>query len=156
MKPFEAKSFEVFDREWALVTAGTEASYNEMTISWGGLGTLWGKPVVTVYVKPARHTWQYLQDNEYFTVSFYDEQYKKELGVFGSLSGRDTDKVKETGFTPVFLENAVTFKEAKRTLLCRKIYTQDLDLQAIPEFAQKHYVTQAPHTMFIGEVIDIL
>lgn len=157
MKEFNAKSFEVFDREWALVTAGTKDSCNAMTISWGGLGTLWGKPVATVYVKPVRYTWNFMKENDYFTVSFYDEQYRKALGVFGSKSGRDTDKVKETGFTPVYLENAVTFREAKTTLLCRKIYTQDLDIDAIPDFARERYYTEeAPHTMFIGEVIDIL
>ncbi len=157
MKEFNAKSFEVFDQEWALVTAGTKDSCNAMTISWGGLGTLWGKPVATVYVKPVRYTWNFLKENEYFTVSFYDEQYRKALGVFGSKSGRDIDKVKETGFTPVYLENAVTFMEAKTTLLCRKIYTQDLDIDAIPDFARERYYTEeAPHTMFIGEVIDIL
>lgn len=157
MKEFNAKSFEVFDQEWALVTAGTKDSCNAMTISWGGLGTLWGRPVATVYVKPVRYTWNFMKENEYFTVSFYDEQYRKALGVFGSKSGRDTDKVKETGFTPVYLENAVTFREAKTTLLCRKIYTQDLDIDAIPDFARERYYTEeAPHTMFIGEVIDIL
>lgn len=157
MKEFNAKSFEVFDQEWALVTAGTKDSCNAMTISWGGLGTLWGRPVATVYVKPVRYTWNFMKENDYFTVSFYDEQYRKALGVFGSKSGRDTDKVKATGFTPVYLENAVTFREAKTTLLCRKIYTQDLDIDAIPDFARERYYTEeAPHTMFIGEVIDIL
>lgn len=157
MKEFNAKSFEVFDKEWALVTAGTKDSCNAMTISWGGLGTLWGRPVATVYVKPVRYTWNFMKENDYFTVSFYDEQYRKALGVFGSKSSRDTDKVKETGFTPVYLENAVTFREAKTTLLCRKIYTQDLDIDAIPDFARERYYTEeAPHTMFIGEVIDIL
>ena len=157
MKEFNAKSFEVFDQEWALVTAGTKDSCNAMTISWGGLGTLWGRPAATVYVKPVRYTWNFMKENDYFTVSFYDEQYRKALGVFGSKSGRDTDKVKETGFTPVYLENAVTFREAKTTLLCRKIYTQDLDIEAIPDFARDRYYTEeAPHTMFIGEVIDIL
>ena len=157
MKEFNAKSFEVFDQEWALVTAGTKDSCNAMTISWGGLGTLWGRPAATVYVKPVRYTWNFMKENDYFTVSFYDEQYRKALGVFGSKSGRDTDKVKATGFTPVYLENAVTFREAKTTLLCRKIYTQDLDIDAIPDFARERYYTEeAPHTMFIGEVIDIL
>ena len=68
-----------------------------------------------------------------------------------------TGRLKGTGFTPVYLENAVTFREAKTTLLCRKIYTQDLDIDAIPDFARERYYTEeAPHTMFIGEVIDIL
>ena len=73
---FNADSFKIFDKEWALVTAGTLEHYNTMTISWGGLGTLWGKPVATVYVKPIRYTHSFLDANDYFTVSFYPEKYR--------------------------------------------------------------------------------
>mgnify|MGYP005612714143 CR=1 FL=1 len=75
MKDFITKSFNIFDKEWALVTAGNLDNYNTMTISWGGLGTLWNRPVATVYVKPIRHTHDFLDTNEYFTVSFFDEKY---------------------------------------------------------------------------------
>ena len=70
MNDFMKKAFRVYDKEWALVTAGTMGNFNTMTISWGGLGTLWNKPVATVYVKPIRHTHSFLDSNEYFTVSF--------------------------------------------------------------------------------------
>ena len=43
--------FSEFDQVWALVTAGTPDNFNTMTISWGGMGTLWGKPVATVYIR---------------------------------------------------------------------------------------------------------
>ena len=150
-------TFKIFDREWALLTAGTKEKFNTMTISWGGLGTLLGKPVATVYVKPIRYTHQFLEENEYFTVSFYPEQYKPALGLLGSKSGRDIDKVSAAGLTPIFSEKGVTFQEAKMTLLCKKIYRQEMDTRYMPENVIKtFYETEAPHTVFIGEVVEML
>ena len=153
---FNVDSFGIFNDVWALLTAGTKDSYNTMTISWGGLGTLWGKPVATVYVKPVRYTHQFLEQSDFFTISFYPEEYRKALILLGEKSGRDGDKVKEAGLTPDFLEKSVTFKEAEVTLLCRKIYRQDLDVGSMPEnVAKAFYSTEAAHTMFIGEVVEI-
>ena len=80
-------SFQVFNSDWALVTAGTEGDYNTMTISWGGLGTLWGKPVATVYAKPIRYTHRFLDANDYFTVSFFpDEKSRADRRGFPRLN----------------------------------------------------------------------
>lgn len=147
----------VFNQDWALVTAGNKDSFNTMTISWGGIGTIWNKPVVTVYVKPIRYTYQFLENNDYFTVSFYAKEYKKDLGILGSKSGRDLDKVALTSLTPEEVEESMTFKEAKITLLCKKIYTQDLDTSNMPEDVIKtYYETEAAHRMYIGEVVRII
>ena len=150
--------FDRFYRDWALVTAGTPGGCNTMTIGWGGLGTLWNKPVCTVYVKPCRHTHGFLEQNEYFTVSFFPEQYKPALRLLGTRSGRDGDKIGESGLHILPLEEgAVTFREAEVTYLCRKIYRQDLAPAVMPpEVVQKYYTEEAPHTMFVGEVIRIL
>ena len=166
-------AFSVFDRQWALVTAGQEGDFNTMTISWGGLSavlithehsdhisglaTLWGKPVATVYVKPVRYTHEFLDRYDKFTVSFCPGTYKKALALLGSRSGRDGDKVAAAGLTPAYLDGAVTFREAERTLVCRKIYRQDLDLAAVPaEEAAAYYAAEAPHTMYIGQVLEVL
>lgn len=154
---FNADSFKIFDKERALVTAGTPEHYNTMTISWGGLGTLWGKPVATVYVKPIRYTHSFLDANDYFTVSFYPEKYRGALLTLGSLSGRDGDKVARAGLTAKALEGAVTFEQAKVTLLCRKIYRQDMDTAAMPaDVVADFYEIEAAHTMYIGEVTDVI
>ena len=150
-------SFQVFNSDWALVTAGTEGDYNTMTISWGGLGTLWGKSVATVYVKPVRYTHSFLDANDYFTVSFFPEQYKKALMLLGTKSGRDGDKVAEAGLTPQYLDGTVTFQEARTTLVCKKIYRQDMDTAHMPaDVVAAFYEKEAPHTVFIGEVVEIL
>lgn len=157
MTEFNADIFKLFDRQWGLLAAGTKGSYNAMTISWGGLGTLWGKPAATVYVKPVRYTHEFMERSDYFTVSFYPPEYREALGLLGTLSGRDGDKIAAAGLTPVFLEKAVTFKEAEAALLCKKIYRHDLELEKVPDWAaQTYYVTEEPHTLYIGQVIDIL
>ena len=71
---FSTDIFSLFDKKWALLSAGTKDAHNTMTISWGGMGTLWNKPVVTVYVKPIRFTHKFMNENEYFTVSFLPEE----------------------------------------------------------------------------------
>ena len=90
---FTTDVLSVFDKKWALLTAEDKEKFNTMTVSWGGLGTLWNKPVATVYVRTSRYTHDFMDSNDYFTVSFYPEEFKKQLGVLGSKSGRDMDKM---------------------------------------------------------------
>ncbi|MBQ7603099.1 MAG: flavin reductase, partial [Clostridia bacterium] len=103
--------------EWALLTAGNKKKFNSMTISWGSFGVLWFKNVVTVYVRPERYTLEFLQKQDYFTVSFYDKKYKKDLQILGTKSGRDTNKMQEISLTPKFLDTGITFNEASQTFV---------------------------------------
>ncbi len=154
---FETDIFSVFDKKWALLTAGNKDSFNTMTVSWGGMGTIWGKPVATVYVRTSRYTHEFMDREGYFTVSFYPEEYRKVLGVLGSKSGRDMDKMNASGLTAKALQESVTFEEAEITLVCRKMFMQRLEPSNItdPDVA-KFYAGDAPHDMYIGEVVDII
>ena len=159
LKDFNLAPLYTLDKEWALLTTGNKDKFNTMTVSWGGLGTLWHKPVVTVYVRQNRYTYELLQENDIFTLSFYDEKYKKDLGVLGSKSGRDEDKISLTSLNPDFLDKGISFKEAKLTIVCKKIYSQELNTNNIlndKEKITKFYENDPMHEMFIGEVIDII
>lgn len=154
---FETDIFAQFDKKWALLTAGNKDKFNTMTISWGGLGTIWNKPVATVYVRTSRYTYEFMEENEYFTISFYPEEYKKTLGVLGAKSGRDMDKMNDSGLTAKEIDNSMTFDEAEVTLVCKKLFKQELDTANMPEkIAGTLYGNDAPHVMFIGEVVDII
>ena len=154
---FHAEIFQMFDRKWALLTTGTPEDFNTMAISWGGMGTLWGRPVVTVYIRPNRHTFGYMNASDFFTVSFYPEQFRKDLGVLGSLSGRDGDKVARTSLIPAEVPNGVSFRQAECTLVCRKMYAQDMDAATIPdEVMRECYAAEPVHRMYIGEVMEVL
>ena len=154
---FKTDILKVFDKQWALLTAGKQDSFNTMTISWGGLGTLWNKPVATVYVRTSRYTHDFMDSNDYFTVSFYPEEFKKQLGVLGSKSGRDMDKMNGSGLTPVAAGDSVSFSAAEVTLVCKKLFRQELKVENMPaEVAKAMYDGQAPHDMYIGEIVEII
>lgn len=148
---------------WLLITAGNaERGYNTMTACWGHLGAIWGfgngKPTATVYVRPQRYTKEFLEREDYFTLSFFPQAYKRQLAYLGSHSGRDGDKVAAAGLTPVFTAQGTTFAEASLTLVCRKLYRAPLveegfvDRQIVAE----HYPARDFHTMYIGEIVQVL
>ena len=148
--------FTRFKKDWALLTAGTEDHFNSMTIGWGSFGTVWNKNVLTVYVRPDRYTWQFMKENEYFTVSFYPESCREALTVMGRLSGRDGDKA-AAGLTPRFLDEGVTFAEAEETFVCKKIYMAPMAYEDVPPEAQRIYQNGVqPHWIIMGEVADHL
>ena len=66
--------FSLFDDRWTLITAGTQDHSNTMTASWGGLGVLWHKNVATIYVRPQRYTFEFLEEFPEFTLSFFGEE----------------------------------------------------------------------------------
>ncbi|MBO7450063.1 MAG: flavin reductase [Clostridiales bacterium] len=154
---FETDIFSVYDKKWALLTAGDKDKYNTMTVSWGGLGTLWSKPVATVYVRTSRLTHDFMDNGEYFTVSFYPESYRQLLLTLGSKSGRDINKMDLPELTAKEICNTVTFEEAEITLVCKKLFKQKLDpSNMLPEIAEQFYKGDAEHDMYIGEVVDII
>lgn len=143
--------------EWALLTAGDKKEFNSMTISWGSFGVLWFKNVITVYVRPERYTLEFLKKQDYFTVSFYDKKYKKDLQILGTKSGRDTNKMNEISLTPKFLNNSITFEQASQTFVCKKLYMGQFDLNKIDKQTKKeNYPTPEGHYVFIGEIEKVV
>ena len=154
---FQTDVFSVFDKKWALRTAGDKESCNTMTVSWGGMGTIWGKPVATVYVRKSRYTHEFMDRNDYFTLSFYPEECKKILGVLGSKSGREMDKMNDSGLTAKEVAHSMTFGEAEVTLVCRKLFCQELKTEnMLPEIADAFYAKDSAHDMYIGEIVEII
>ena len=149
----------LFGKDWMLLTAGGMEKHNCMTIAWGGLGTLWGLPVATVYVRPERYTHSFLEGSEGFTLCAFDESWREKLVLCGSKSGRDTDKEALCGLTPVQSESgAVYYAEARLAVVCRKIYDQDFDAaRFLDERVRKIYSGgEQLHRMYIGEIVEAL
>ncbi len=157
---FRADVFHLFDRQWMVLTAGDLArrEFNPMTISWGSLGWIWGRPFVQVVVRPHRHTHGFMDRFDTFTVSAFSEMHRKALNLLGEMSGRDGDKAAAAGLTPVASEKvaAPTFAEAELVLECRKIYRAPfdpahfLDPSILKEYPERDY-----HTVYFGEVVLI-
>lgn len=143
--------------DWGLLTAGGIEDYNTMTIAWGETGTMWWKPVLSVYVVPSRYTHGYMQESEYFTVSLFGSEYKEDLQVLGTKSGRNGDKVALTKLTPKPMVHGVTFEEASLTVVCRKLFQQPLSTAELPgEVLEQYYQTMGVHDRFMGGIVDVI
>ncbi len=149
--------------EWMLVTAGSEErGYNTMTASWGHLGSMWGHggglPTAVIYLRPQRYTTEFVDREEFFTLSVFPGEYKKALGYLGSHSGRDGDKVAAVGLTPEFADNTTWFREAKLVLVCRKLYKGTLEADGFldPTIVPDHYPKGDFHHMYVGEIVKVL
>ena len=144
--------------QWGLVTAGDEEAFNTMTVSWGAIGELWAMDMATIYIRPQRHTVKFLEDKDYFTISFYNEEYHKALAFCGANSGRDVDKAEKTGLTPVFSENAPYFEEAKIVLVCRKVAKGEFTPEQMIDksIIDKQYPANDFHYIYYGAIEKVL
>lgn len=146
--------FKVVGKDWFLITVGNEQGYNTMTASWGGFGVMWGKDVVSVVIRPQRKTKDFLDESGYFTISFFDEEYRDALKFCGSHSGRDVDKALMTGLTPYFIDGTTTFLQAKRVLICKKLYCQQIQPNCfISKDLLSNYSAGDYHYTYVGEII---
>jgi flavin reductase (DIM6/NTAB) family NADH-FMN oxidoreductase RutF len=168
---FRGSPSERIGRGWMLITAGNAGAegggdWNTMTASWGGLGVLWGRDTAFMFIRPSRRTFEFANNSDLFSLSFFDERYRGALNFIGSNSGRDYDKAAETGLTPLVFDaaaggkaaGAVGFKEASDIIICRKLYTHDFDPQKFLDapLIEKAYGGKDYHRMYIGEILTVL
>ncbi|MCQ2440992.1 MAG: flavin reductase, partial [Clostridia bacterium] len=141
--------------EWMLITAGDQKKYNMMTASWGFMGEVWGSDGVAVLIRPNRYTLEFINNNDYFTLSFYGDN-KDIHKVCGSKSGRDVDKTALCGLTPVF-DKAPYFEQARLVFICKKQYVQQMESEC---FTDKEPLGQwydnDLHYMIIGKIEKVL
>lgn len=155
----EFDPFTKIGKEWALLTAGSKKCANTMTISWGGVGVMWGKNVVFVFVRDSRYTKELLDKGDFFSLSFLDEQYRDALKYCGSHSGRDGgNKITDAGLTPASRHSIPFIDEGNLVFLCKKMSATRLteDSFLVPEIADKWYADHDMHTMYIAEVIEVV
>ncbi len=149
--------FKMIGRDWMLITAGEERKCNTMTASWGGLGVLWNANVAFSFVRPSRYTYEFLEQDKHYTLSFFDSGYRRALQICGSKSGRDTDKIREAELTPVFDAQAPYFAESRLSLVCRKLYYQDMDpSHFLDPTLENNYKNGDYHRIYVGEIVKVL
>lgn len=151
-------AFKLIGKDWMLITSEKEGNVNTMTASWGGLGIMWGKDVAYIVVRPQRYTKEFIDTDGRFTLTFFDNNYKKQLGYLGSTSGRTEDKITKSGLTVAYVDNNPYFEEGKVILSCRKLYSQYLKPENFVDNAlcEKWYPEKDYHEMYIAEVEKIL
>jgi flavin reductase (DIM6/NTAB) family NADH-FMN oxidoreductase RutF len=151
--------FNIVGEEWMLITAGRADKFNTMTASWGTLGILWHKPVAICFIRPQRYTFEFAESSEYYTLSFLEPGNREILQFCGTRSGRDTDKIGETGLVPLTTRlGNVYYDQCRLVLECKKLYADHLkeDLFIIPELIGKNYPKKDFHKFYIGEVVSCL
>lgn len=143
--------------EWMLITAGDLQNHNTMTAAWGSVGYLWNKPVSTIFVRPQRYTYTFCEENDYYSLCFFDREYRKKLALCGSKSGREIDKDKACDLTPVF-DLATYYEQASLVIICKKLYAADIkeDQFLDQEIVQKQYPEKDFHRMYVGEIVKVL
>ncbi len=152
---------DLWSNKWMLLTAGDfeKNSFNAMTVGWGSFGVMWNKPFVQVVVRPTRYTYNFMEEFETFTLCTFPEKFRMALELLGTKSGRDGNKIAESGLQPIASTKSVApaFAEAELIMECRKIYWDDfipdhfLDRNIHSNYPLKDY-----HRVYFGEIITIL
>lgn len=158
IEQIEFNPFVKIGKEWALVTAGNKNQYNTMTVSWGGLGVLWGKNTAFIFVRDSRYTKEFIDKGDFFSISFLSEDYREALNYCGSHSGRNENKFEAANLTPAFRHSIPYPDEANFVILCRKMaavkLTEDTFLDS--DLMKKWYADKDMHTMYVAEIIDVM
>ncbi len=154
------RSLNLWNNQWLLLSSGDfkENHFNSMTVAWGSLGVMWNKPFAQVVVRPTRYTYGFMEQYDTFTLCSFPEKYRPALQVLGTRSGRDMDKMRASGLTPIAAAQvaAPAFAEASLVLECRKIYWQDLDASHFLDAEiERHYPKQDYHRIYFGEILSI-
>jgi flavin reductase (DIM6/NTAB) family NADH-FMN oxidoreductase RutF len=159
------KPVHLFGKVTPLLCAGTPDNFNSMIIGWGSVGYIWGLPFASVYVRPTRYTFEFIERNMYFSINCFSENAKDALADQGTKSGRDIDKMHYPGLTPLFSYEAPCFNEANLIIICRKMYTQMMQPELLcgdykTDVLNKYYSTgeskQNFHMIFYGEIMHVL
>ncbi|RKX82136.1 MAG: flavin reductase family protein [Spirochaetes bacterium] len=160
MAKFVLPVYNVWDGRAFLLAVGDFKSgdFNVMTIGWGSMGRMWSKPYVAVVIRPTRYTYGFMEKYDNFTVSLLPDSFKDILTYCGTYSGRDVDKIKETGLTPI-KSNKVSspgFDEAELIIECKKIYFDDYKpSNFLKASIHSKYPLKDYHRLYYGEIIEV-
>jgi flavin reductase (DIM6/NTAB) family NADH-FMN oxidoreductase RutF len=149
--------FKLINKDWMMITAGKIDRYNMMTASWGGFGILWNMEVCFCFIRPTRYTYDFMEEEKFFTICLFDEEYRDVLNYCGTKSGRDIDKMSYERLTPKSGgHGSVYFAESRMFIECRKIYFQDLDpANFLDPKIEKNYPIKDYHRLYLGEIVKV-
>ena len=152
--------FDLWDKTWLLLTSGdySENKFNAMTVAWGSFGNMWNLPFAMVVVRPTRYTFEFINTYPSFTLCAFPEDHRKALNLLGTKSGRDCNKIKDAGITPMKSEKveAPSYEEADLVIECRKLYFDDFEPKHfLDNRIDKQYPLNDYHQMIFGEILTV-
>ena len=139
-KSFGAKTLIYPTPVWCVGSYDSDGNPNVMTIAWGGICCS-QPPCVTISLRKATFTYGNIMARQAYTLSVPSVEHVREADFFGLVSGRNVEKFKESGLTPVRsdLVDAPYVGEFPMVLECKVIHHYEIGL----------------HTHFVGEVLDV-
>ncbi len=155
----ELEAVDLWKNQWLLLTAGNMENYNMMTVAWGSIGCMWNKAFVQIVVRPQRHTWNFTEKYDHFTLCAFPKEFRKDMNFLGTVSGRDRDKLAETKLHAIASTKveAPSYAEASLILECKKMYRQQMDPAGFMDPSiQKKYPINDYHTIYFGEIVAAL
>ncbi len=158
-KDFSCNPFTVVGKEWLLITAEKNGIVNTLTASWGGFGHLWNKDVVNIFIRQSRYTKEFIDEADNFSISILNhDKYLDQLMYLGKVSGRDENKIKNSGLTIKHIDDVPYFMEANQVFICKKLFAQTINSNNIIDnkITDKFYENEDNHEIYFGEVIKIL
>ncbi|NDV70333.1 flavin reductase [Dysgonomonas sp. 25] len=157
IKDFTPDAFGLKNK-WMLISAQKDGKANTMTASWGGFGVMWNKEVVFVVIRPQRYTKEFVDNTDFFSLTFFDKQYLKDLGYLGKVSGRDEDKIARAGFHTVMDNSIPYFEEAHTAIFAKKLFVQPLSEASFLDkgIIDQWYPEKDFHYLYVAEVTKIL
>ena len=156
--PVDKDLGELFGKRVYIGTAGNAENYNSLTLGWGATGILWSRPVAIVYIRENRFSYRYFEDSPVYVLSWYSPRHTKAVyKIFGGRSGRDTDKEKLAGFTPVETpDGGVTYLQADKVVVCKKLMRQRVPGEFMPQELQGRLNRDGlVHIQYTGEVLSV-
>ncbi len=146
-------------RPGILLTTKVGDKVNSMTIGWGTVGIIWERPVFVAYVRQQRYTREMLDECREFTINVPMGEFRRKiLGICGSKSGRDTDKIKAAELTLVEPEiiSVPGIKELPLTLECRVLYRQEQESSQFNDEITRQFYTMetGDHICYYGEIVS--
>lgn len=145
----------------ALLTTSANGETDTMTIGWGTIGVIWGKPVFQVLVRESRYTKKLIDANGEFTVNVpMTVDAKQILAICGTKSFRDMDKIGQLGLTlePGETVSVPAVRQLPLTVECKVIYKQEQNPAAIDTGCYEKYYAKGTrnegdhHTVYYGEI----
>jgi len=157
---FSVVAVTVKKKDWLLLAAGDLAAgdWNCMTVGWGAFGVMWARPMAMIVVRPTRHTHGFTERYGSFTLTAFPGNLRPALSYCGSHSGRDGEKAKACGITPVPARavEAPGFAEAELVVECRKTWVERMKPgQFLADWIAASYPEKDYHTMYFGEIVAI-
>jgi flavin reductase (DIM6/NTAB) family NADH-FMN oxidoreductase RutF len=158
LEKWSLKPYHLWEKQSLLLTSGDFAAgdYNCMTVGWGSFGVMWGRPFAQIVVRPVRYTYQFMEKYPTFTLCAFPREYRQAINLLGNKSGRDSDKIAESGLTPTAASvvAAPIYTQAELAIECRKMYWQDFDpAHFLDPQIDKNYPRKDYHRIYFGEIM---